>query len=282
MSLTLSLGSSGQPVRALQDVLNFQIRRGDPLMVDGKFGPKTQARVREFQVAAGLKADGIVGPLTNAQLFEVTDVTVPLIFMPRLQLTPPSPGPSSGRGIQPPRLIPPLQWPGPPFAAPPPFRLGGSFTLTPSGSASLPSFSAPANVLGLKFTVPTRKDPEDPDVASRTAILGLIDDLPANSRFKVFLGSLVPDPVTRISPPGTGFQWGVAPLFNPLDPKGFGVKGNARFAVQISEGRNGLPNAVFGAWGDGQVELDFTSRNGQARPLVLGQGQVFFFVEGTF
>jgi Putative peptidoglycan binding domain len=278
MSQTLSLGSTGQPVRALQDVLNFQIRRGDPLVVDGKFGPKTQARVREFQAAVGLKADGIVGPLTNAQLFEVTDVTVPLIFMPRLQLT----LPTIGRGIQPPRLIPPLQWPGPPLAAPPPFRLGGSFTLGPSSSTSLPSFSAPANVLGLQFTVPTRKDPEDPDVASRTAILGLIDDLPANNRFKVFLGSLVPNPVTRISPPGVGFQWGVAPLFNPLDPTGFGVKGNARFTVQISEGRNGLPNAVFGAWGDGQVQLDFTNRNGQARPLVLGQGQVFFFVEGTF
>ena len=81
-----------RPVRALQDVLNFQMRRGDPLAVDGKCGPKTEARVREFQSAVGLKVDGKVGPLTSAQLFEVTDVTIPLIFMPRLLLTPPRAG----------------------------------------------------------------------------------------------------------------------------------------------------------------------------------------------
>lgn len=282
MSTILSVGSTGQPVRAVQDVLNFQIRRGDPLVVDGKFGPKTESRVREFQSAVGLKVDGKVGPLTSAQLFEVTDVTIPLIFMPRLLLTPPRAGQAGAQGIQPPRLIPPLQFPGPPFSPPAPFRPAGSFALSPSGSVGLPSFSAPANVIGLKFTVPTRKDPEDPAVASRTTILEMINNLPVDSRFRVFLGSLVPDPVQRISPPGTGFQWGVAPLFDPLDPKGFGVKANARFGIQISEGRNGLPTLVFAAWGDGQVELDFASRNGQARPLVLGQGQVFFAFEGTF
>ena len=92
MSTILTLGATGQPVRAVQDVLNFQIRRGDQLEVDGKFGPKTESRVREFQTAVGLKVDGKVGPLTSAQLFEVTDVTIPLIFMPRLLLTPPRAG----------------------------------------------------------------------------------------------------------------------------------------------------------------------------------------------
>lgn len=278
----LAKGSTGQNVRALQDALNYQMRRAEPLNVDGNFGTKTDALVREFQSVSGLNPDGKVGPLTNAQLFEVTDVTVPLIFMPNLLLTPPRVGQSSRQGIQPPRLIPPLQWPGPPISAPPPFRLGGSFILTPAGSASLPSFSAPANVLGLKFTVPTRKDVQDPAVASRTTILEMLDDLPVNSRFKAFLGAQVPDPVQRISPPGTGFSWGLAPLFDPLDPKGFGLKGSARFTIRVSEGRNGLPNTVFGAWGDGKVELDFSSRNGQARPHVLGEGQLFFGFEGIF
>lgn len=279
---TLAKGATGQPVRALQDVLNFQIRRGDPLKVDGVFGAKTDTRVREFQAALGLKADGIAGPLTNGHLFEVTDVTVPLIFMPRLDLTLPKLGQSSAQGIQPPRLIPPLQWPGPPFPPPPPFQFGGTFSFTPSSSVSLPSFSAPANALGLSYTVPTRKDPQDPAVASRTTILELIDNLPVDSKFKALLVSQVPDPVTRISPPGTGFDWGLSPLFDPFDPKGFGVKGNAKFSVRISEGRGGLPNAVFSAWGDGKLELDFTSRSGQARPHILGQGSVFLGVVGVF
>ena len=39
-----------------------------PLSVDGKFGVKTKASVVRFQIANGLKGDGIVGPLTRAVL----------------------------------------------------------------------------------------------------------------------------------------------------------------------------------------------------------------------
>jgi peptidoglycan hydrolase-like protein with peptidoglycan-binding domain len=39
-------------------------------VVDGNFGPKTKARVIDFQRANGLSDDGIAGPFTNNKLFE--------------------------------------------------------------------------------------------------------------------------------------------------------------------------------------------------------------------
>lgn len=280
MSRTLSEGMSGPDVRALQDVLNFHIRRGQPLVVDGIFGPDTNARVLEFQRSNGLTVDGLVGPETNAELFEVTELPIPLVFIPTLQLNPPQFG--SPRGIQPPRLIPQLQWPGPPIPPPFPFGPARSFSLFENSLTSLPDLTGPANALGLKVTVPTRKDPSDPAVASRNAIIELIDELPVNSKFKGFLISQVPNPVTKISPPPSGFKWGLDPLFNPLNPTGFGVKGNAQFTVRLTDGGNGTPNMVFGAWGDGKFFLNFNTRQGQSRPAVQADGQVFLGLKGVF
>ena len=130
--------------------------------------------------------------------------------------------------------------------------------------------------------MPTRQDPDDPFVASRKVIVDMIDDLPVNAKFRAFLISKVPNTVTTISPPGTGFKWGVAPLFDPLDPKGFGVSGNAKFTVGISQGRDGKPNVTFGAWGDGKFFLDFTGARGRSRPHVDASGQLFLGVQGVF
>lgn len=52
-------------VREIQALLN---RKGARLVVNGKFGPKTEAAVRTFQARAGLTVDGIVGPKTWAAL----------------------------------------------------------------------------------------------------------------------------------------------------------------------------------------------------------------------
>lgn len=276
MGPLLSLGSQGQEVRAVQDVLNHHIRRLEPLKVDGVFGPKTDARVREFQKVNGLRVDGIVGPKTRALLFQVSLLPLTLLFMPRLQLTLPG---NNRQGLQPPRLIPPLRWPGPLPTPAPPINL----RLGPGAAAFLPPLGSPANVLQLQVAVPSRLDPVDPAVRSRKAILELIDDLPVNSKFKALLIGQVPNPVPTISPPGTGFDWGLKPLFDPLDPKGFGVKGNAIFTVRVSGGgRPEAPNVVVGAWGDGSVFLDFTARKGQARPKVEANGTVFLGLKGTF
>ncbi len=282
MTKLLSSGSRGPDVRAVQDALNYHIRRLPPIKVDGDFGKATTSRVILFQTSNKLKIDGIVGPNTSQILFAVEDVLVPLFILPELKLTLPTFGARQSQGIQPPRLIPPLQWPFPPSPPVGPFTFGSSFILRPNSFSSLPDFSAPVNALSLKFTVPSRKDPEDPAVRSRTTILELINDLPVNSKFKVFLGDKVPDPTPRISPPGTGFSWGVEPVFDPLDPKGFGVKGNARYAIRVSDGLNGRPNIVFAAWGDGQAFLNFESKQGQSKPRLEGQGQVFLGFQGIF
>lgn len=52
----LRMGSSGDEVSCLQKWLG--------LLADGKFGPKTQTAVFDFQGKAGLTTDGIVGPQT--------------------------------------------------------------------------------------------------------------------------------------------------------------------------------------------------------------------------
>lgn len=58
---TLRRGSKGPVVRELQTLLN---RGGAGLVVDGLFGPRTDAAVRDFQRRKRLAVDGIVGPQT--------------------------------------------------------------------------------------------------------------------------------------------------------------------------------------------------------------------------
>ena len=65
----LRYGSSGDDVIELQKKLN---ENGYTLDVDGKFGPKTQEAVRDYQQKNGLAVDGIVGTNTWGALTKAT------------------------------------------------------------------------------------------------------------------------------------------------------------------------------------------------------------------
>lgn len=66
----LGLGDSGSDVRELQQALT---ERGYALVVDGDFGPATDAAVRDFQLRQALEVDGLVGPQTLQTLRETGD-----------------------------------------------------------------------------------------------------------------------------------------------------------------------------------------------------------------
>lgn len=59
--VTVRNGSTGEAVKGVQSQLNT---RGYGLVVDGVFGSKTEAAVRDFQTKKGLVVDGVVGPRT--------------------------------------------------------------------------------------------------------------------------------------------------------------------------------------------------------------------------
>lgn len=64
----LAVGSVGAAVTQLQQRLNRMFPSYSHLVVDGVFGPATEAVVREFQRRSGLTVDGIAGPATLSAL----------------------------------------------------------------------------------------------------------------------------------------------------------------------------------------------------------------------
>lgn len=62
---TLRNGASGTAVRILQEALT---EAGFRAIVDGRFGPGTEAAVKDFQFSVGLTADGVAGPKTMLAL----------------------------------------------------------------------------------------------------------------------------------------------------------------------------------------------------------------------
>jgi murein L,D-transpeptidase YcbB/YkuD len=71
----VQFGSQGSEVMIVQDSMNRlpSAQPGAafaslPLTVDGQFGPKTRARVQDFQGRNRLAPDGVVGPMTRAAI----------------------------------------------------------------------------------------------------------------------------------------------------------------------------------------------------------------------
>ena len=62
---TLQRGMKGKDVRELQENL---VMLGEPIMIDGIFGPSTKRAVVKFQRKAGLPVDGVVGSETWSEL----------------------------------------------------------------------------------------------------------------------------------------------------------------------------------------------------------------------
>jgi peptidoglycan hydrolase-like protein with peptidoglycan-binding domain len=65
----LRKGAQGPPVARIQDALNH-VAGHDRLQVDGIFGPRTEAAVRDFQQNEHLSVDGIVGRQTWTALLK--------------------------------------------------------------------------------------------------------------------------------------------------------------------------------------------------------------------
>jgi hypothetical protein len=91
--MSLSIGMSGAKVSELQTRLNLLPSSLARLTVDGKFGPKTHARVMEFQRTNKLVNDGVVGPQTLAALLD-------LITKLGLGVAPGPPIPSSDASVR--------------------------------------------------------------------------------------------------------------------------------------------------------------------------------------
>lgn len=289
MGRIMAQGHKGADVRAVQDVLNFHIRRLQPLVVDGIFGPLTHGRVIEFQKSNKLKADGLVGPNTMAKLFEEEQIPISLAVVPKQ----PAPAPANRNvrlGIQPPRLIPPLTLPPitPPLATP--------FLLPPDSSIKVPALTSSGQTMSFVLTAPARNDPIDPATQSFVEIIRLLDQLPQNFPFRGTIIGAVPKPVKKVgplqldpvSPLGFGFQWGVKPLFDlksigPPVEFSVGVGVNARYVLKLIDKPGAIvPQLGLFGQGDFKGRVDWTSESALSLPQVDLSGTVIGGVVGRF
>ena len=83
-------GDNNGRVNHLQGFLNEKFGSYSKLVVDGDFGPATEAVVKDFQSRAKLDADGIVGPATLTEFKRYGFVEVPKNWVRTPVVVPPS------------------------------------------------------------------------------------------------------------------------------------------------------------------------------------------------
>jgi hypothetical protein len=104
----LAMGMSGPDVKAVQGALDLQPRLKSPrLGDDGRFGPRTDAKVREFQALKHLHVDGIVGKDTRLALFPVGVATVTVVGVKQPRLSFHQPPEDRYPRVMPGKLTPP-------------------------------------------------------------------------------------------------------------------------------------------------------------------------------
>lgn len=67
--INMKEGSRGTRVGTVQEFLNLYLNTQTG--IDNEYGPTTKSRVREFQEAEGLSADGLAGPNTYQTMIDV-------------------------------------------------------------------------------------------------------------------------------------------------------------------------------------------------------------------
>lgn len=72
-SRTLSSGTSGSDVAALQVRVAGWAGYGVNMAIDGSYGAQTVAAVKGFQTGYGLPSDGVAGPATYSKIYELQD-----------------------------------------------------------------------------------------------------------------------------------------------------------------------------------------------------------------
>ena len=286
-------GCTGDDVRAIQDVLNFHLRGLMPLVVDGVFGDRTESRVEFFQRVNGLNEDGIVGPMTRSILFETTIASFRLLFVPSSLLNaqpPAAPAPAQPQSTAgaatslATRIIASagsrdLRNRSPRVSA----IFGPQVTVPEAQTVKLPilrplqaarAAATPVtpSVLRFRLTVPTRKDPTDPQVRSRHEAIELIDTTALDVASRGFLIDQVPDPEEETRTPlDGGFKWGADPLFIPPYSTAF-PQGKARFTVKLSGGGPSAPPQVLvGAWGEGRAMINLAEMEFETQTLPRAQ-----------
>ena len=297
MMRLLRMGDSGDDVAMVQTALNHHIRRLKTLDSDGKFGLKTDARVREFQSSNQLQVDGVVGPNTLNKLVEESTYEFRLAVVgfveqyrsnshrfgdgpPRPWLGPPlMPLPIPGLSPLPAPGLPGQQNP-PPIL---PRLLPPSFTPINSSVNLWKWNSGETAVLNMRLTFPTRNDPRDPIESQRKLFVDFIDRIPTDKSIRVFLIDQIPK-VEKQSLPERGWHWhppGVKPVLSDILDGKLGLKVANEVSLVVRPFDSG-PLIEFGGQGELKGSADFSQWRSQTGPKLeleykaLVFGKVFF------